>query len=150
MAFVGWASSPTSGSATYNGYAYGDLANTSDAITDSLIGDIEMTVTFTASSATVAGQIGGFEDEDGDDVAGSLTLSGGSLDRSGNPSSDSTFGVSISGTLTDDAARNLVIGGRLEGDFLGSGHAAVGGELLGTVTVDSTSQNIDGGFIAER
>ncbi len=141
---------PTTGTFTYNGYAYGDLSNTSDGITDTLIGDMEMTVTFTASSATVSGQINGFTDDDGDPLTGSLALSAGALDRAGDPNSDSTFGVDVNGALTDDASRVLSIGARFEGDFIGANHAAVGGEFLGTVASGGSVQDLDGGFIGER
>lgn len=141
---------PTSGSATYDGYLRGDLANTTDSVTDMLLGEMSMRVTFTTSSVTVTGDVSGFVDDDDEPLTGSLSLGNGSLDRGGSPTNDATLLVSASGTLTDDQGRTLVVGTQLEGDFLGTGHAAVGGEVLGSVTVNGVDQDFDGGFIAER
>lgn len=141
---------PTRGDANYQGYFSGNLANTGDSITDTLIGQIDMDVDFTSNSVRVSGSVGSFVDEDDDALSGSLTLGNGSLDRDGNPSNDATLVLTATGTLTDDRGRDLDIGTQLEGDFLGSGHAAVGGEVLGSVTVNGTDQDFDGSFIAER
>ncbi len=141
---------PSTGTAEYAGFAYGDLANTSDNITDSLIGELTVNVTFGAPSTTFSGAIDNFADESGDLIAGSLDLSGGAFDRNGNPSADPTIGITVNGNLTDTQARVLTFNGRLEGDFLGSTYSAMGGEFLGSVSVSGNNQNFDGGFIAER
>lgn len=141
---------PTRGDANYQGYFSGNLANTSDSVTDTLIGQIDMDVTFTSTSVDISGDVDRFVDDDNDDLTGSLTLTGGRLDRDGNPSNDATLVLTASGTLTDDRGRDLNIGTQLEGDFLGTGHRAVGGEVLGSVTVNGNDQDFDGSFIAER
>lgn len=139
---------PTSGSARYEGYAYGVLSNSSDAITDNLIGALTLTTDF--GSDSFSGRIDTLRNTDDQPLTGQLSVSGGTFDRAGNPNSDSTLQVSLSGTVTDTGNRSLEIGAVLEGDFLGNGAEAVGGELLGTVTHNGTTQNIDGGFIAAR
>lgn len=141
---------PTTGNASYDGFVYGTLANTSDTITDSLIGEVTIAVAFGASSTSLTGSITNLADQDGDAVTGSLTLSSGSFDRSGSPTSDPTIAIAVSGSLTDDLAQSFAINGQLEGDFLGTNHAAIGGEFFGTLQHNGNGQNIDGGFIVER
>jgi hypothetical protein len=141
---------PTTGSAEYAGFVYGELSNDSDTITDSVIGSLNLEVGFNAGGASFGGSASGFVDEDDNDLTGNLTVSSGSLDRTGNPADDATIGISLAGTLTDDADQDLVFGFALEGDFLGSEYNAIGGAALGSVTVDGVDQNFDGGFIAEQ
>ena len=141
---------PTTGEAVYNGYFYGGLANDTDGITDSVIGTMAMTVTFNATSVGVTGSVDDFADADDNAMSGSVTLSGGSLNRDGNPSNDATLLVQANGTLTDSADRALVLGAQLEGDFLGGAYTGVGGAALGSVTVDGVDQDFDGGFIGEK
>lgn len=148
--YTSLSSVPTSGSATYLGYFAGNLADDDDSITDTLIGQIDMDVRFTSSSVSISGSVDNFVDDDNDALGGSLRLSNGSLNRSGNPNSDATLVISAAGTLTDDRGRDLDIGTQLEGDFLGNNHRAVGGEVLGSVTVNGRDQDFDGSFIAER
>lgn len=149
-AYASLSAVPTTGAAVYDGYFYGDLANRSDSITDSLIGEMQMRVAFDARSVAITGTVTGLSDADDKDVAGTLRLTDGALNRSGNPNSDATLSASVAGTLTDGAGRNLVVGVRLEGDFLGAKADGIGGEALGAVTVAGDSQDFDGGFIVER
>ena len=141
---------PSSGTATFEGYAYGTLDDQSDTVTDSLIGDLTVTVSFGNNNTLLTGSITNFTDENDDALTGTISLTDGNFDRSGNPSADPTIGVTISGEIVDNQSQTLSINGRLEGDFLSSNAAAMGGELLGTVSVNGERQNIDGGFIAER
>jgi len=149
LTYTAMGSIPTTGSASFNGYAYGNLANSTDTITDNIVGDLSINVSY-GGSTSFTGSISDIVDEDGDALTGSLTLSSGSLNRSGSPTQDPTVAISISGSLTDGSAQTLNITGLLEGDFLGTSANALGGELLGTVTVNGTPQDIDGGFIAAR
>lgn len=148
IVFTDLGSVPNSGSATYEGFAYGDLENVDDEITDSLIGALDLRVNFATSS--LSGEIADLEDEKRHPLKGSINLTNGTVDRTGDPGSDSTIGITFNGTLQDSNANTLVLSGRLEGDFLGQSHRGIGGELLGSVYVDGERQNIDGGFIAER
>lgn len=150
LVYTDLSSVPIRGDANYQGYFSGNLANSNDSITDTLIGQIDLDVDFTATSVNVSGSVDNFYDEDDDPLSGSLRLSNGSLDRDGSPSNDATLVLSASGTLTDDRGRDLELGTQLEGDFLGSDYNAVGGEVLGSVTVNGTDQDFDGSFIAER
>ncbi len=141
---------PTSGTAQFNGYAYGSMTNSTDTITENIIGDIRINVVFGNTSTGFTGIIENFIDEDGNAMSGSLTLSSGTFDRLGDPAADSTIGIAVRGTITDATSQELTIGGRLEGDFLGSSTDAIGGEFLGTVSFEDTEQDLNGGFVAER
>lgn len=142
---------PLTGRAEYNGFIYGSLSNSNDDITDSIIGSLALEVGFNAGGATFSGTAGEFTAEDDTGLTGNLVVSGGSLNRAGNPAGDATAQINLGGTLTDAADHDLVFSNvALEGDFLGSAHNAIGGAALGGVTVDGVSQDFDGGFIAER
>jgi len=141
---------PTSGSATFNGYLGGKLANTTDQITDSVIGKMNMSVTFSGSSVGVSGAISEFRDAQNRIMTGQLDLTNAALDRNGNTATDATFTLSADGILRDAQNRALVFGTALEGDFLGDTYNAVGGDVLGRVTHNGSSQDFDGVFIAER
>lgn len=149
-AYTSLSSLPTSGTATYDGYFSGQLANTNDNVTDTLIGAMSLDVGFRTNTVQVSGSVSDFVDSDDNALTGELTLSAGRLDRAGDPGSDATLTMQARGTLTDAQGQNLVIGTQLEGDFLGTGHAAVGGEVLGSVQVNGADQDFDGGFIAQR
>lgn len=144
------ASVPTSGNAVYKGYLGGTLANSSDGLTDTIIGEMSLTVEFTNSSVNVSGSARNFRDDDGALMTGSLTFSTGDLDRGGDPSSDATLTLTANGTLIDADTNSLLFGTQLEGDMLGTNYSAVGGAVLGLVTHNGISQDIDGEFIAER
>lgn len=140
----------TTGAATYDGYLGGVLSNSSDAITDEILGEMSLTVTFNNDAVVVTGDAYNFRDEDGVAMDGTLRFGGGTFDRNGDPAVDATFTMTANGTLEDDQGRNLVFGTQLEGDFLGSNYDAIGGDALGRVTYNGTNQDFDGQFIAER
>ncbi|MEP4777090.1 MAG: hypothetical protein ABJV86_08300 [Yoonia sp.] len=142
---------PTTGAASYDGYLFGNLSNEADDITDSVIGSLTLTASFTAGGASFTGSADDFVDSEDADLTGSLAVSGGMLDRDGNPASDATVvRVNVAGVLTDTADNALDFGVQLEGDFLGGAYNAIGGNALGGVSVGGVDQNFDGGFIAER
>jgi hypothetical protein len=149
--YTALSSIPTTGGASYAGYVFGELSNGSDDITDSVIGSLSLEASFTTGGATFSGSVSDFVDSDDTDLAGSLAISGGTLDRDGNPASDPTVvRVNVAGVLTDAADNDLDFGFQLEGDFLGSAYNAIGGNALGSVSVDGVDQDFDGGFIAEQ
>lgn len=139
---------PTTGSARYDGYLYGDLSDGDDTVLDSLIGTLTLDVDFTATSPAFSGTVRDVVDSRDDPFSGTLTVSGGSLNRDGNPANDATLrDVTVAGTLRNSGGDNLVFGVQLEGDFLGASAEAIGGEAIGRVSVGSASQDFDGGFI---
>lgn len=139
---------PTVGTATYQGYLSAQLSNTSDGITDTLIGDLSLQVDFAASNM-VTGSAEGFLDENGAPLVGTLTLSNGSLDRDGDPNTDATFTFEGSGQLIDVAGQTLILSTNFEGDFLEDNYSGVGGDILGQVIVDGNVQSLGGIFIGE-
>lgn len=140
---------PTSGNATYDGYFYGDVSN-GTTVSDSLIGDLQLTASFTAGSANISGTVSNVVDNQNRTLTGTLALSAGALDRAGTPAKNPTLTATASGTLTNAASQAMVFGTQLEGDFLSGTAAAVGGEVLGGVTIAGTDYDFDGGFIAEE
>ncbi len=142
---------PASGSASYAGFVYGDLSINGGDATDSLVGRLTLEVDFGADTADFSGSTTDFVDARDHVLTGTLAVSGGSFNRNGNPASDATLrGIAVDGTLQDGDGIDWVVGIRLEGDFLGDSADAVGGEAIGRVTVGSTAQDFDGGFIAEE
>lgn len=140
---------PTTGSATYAGFFYGDLSNNEDAVLDSVVGRLTLEVAFGATDPTFGGVARDFVDSRDDPLSGTLAISGGSLNRAGNPANDATLrGVRVAGTLRDEAGVDMVFGVQLEGDFLGAQAEAIGGEAIGRVRIGSSDQNFDGGFVA--
>lgn len=135
---------------TYNGFFFGDLANTSDGIADNLIGRMQLQITFNATSASVSGTVDQFVDDNNDALTGQLTFSAGSLDRTGSTGANATFEATANGQLTELDGDVLTINTALEGDFIGATFPAVGGDVFGGVTTLGGTQNFDGGFVAER
>lgn len=149
--YTALAAVPTTGSAAYSGFVYGDLSNDRDAVTDSLIGRLSLNVAFSAASAGFTGSATGFVDSQDDPLSGSLAVSGGALNRNGNSASDATVrGIALAGVLRDGGNLAYDVGIQLEGDFLGTTAQAIGGEAIGRVSVGGDSQNFDGGFVAAQ
>ena len=137
---------PSTGSASFNGFVFGDLSDQSEA--DSLIGRLALTARFSADSTTFTGSATDFVDQDDAPLSGSLIASGGTLNRGGNPASDATLrGISLDGDLRASDGTTFEMGLTLEGDFLGATANAIGGEALGRVDVGSQTIDFDGGFI---
>ncbi len=141
---------PTTGSARYTGYLSGELSNSSDTIPDSLIANLTIDVEFGATTFVASGQATNFFDDANEPVTGSLVLAVGQLDRSGNPNDDATFTMTADGQLTTAGGDQFDISSRLEGDFLGAQHNALGGAALGRATAGGQLQDFDGSFIAAR
>lgn len=140
---------PTTGSATYGGFLYGDLSDGDAEVLESVVGRLTLEVTFTAGDPDFDGVARDFVDSRDAPLSGTLAVSGGALNRNGNPANDATLrGVSVAGTLRDGAGTDMVFGVQLEGDFLGTRVDAIGGEAIGRVSVGRTTQDFDGGFIA--
>ena len=66
---------PVSGRAVYDGYLSGNLLNSNDGLTDTIIGEMSLTVGFTNSSVNVLGSASNFRDEDDAPMTGSLMFS---------------------------------------------------------------------------
>lgn len=111
------------GVATYNGVgAFSDTTSNLDAIVanPALLGDVEIQVNFDTN--TLTGTIDDFVDYNGDEAAGSISITSGSV--SGN-----TFNASLSGSGTLYGQSAAVVA-QTNGVFLG----ADGGGMLGDVS----------------
>ena len=146
--FTKFASIPSEGSAVYTGIVQGDLTNISDKLTDEVIGEMTLSVTFSSTTPSFSGSATNFHDDKGAAMDGSLAFSNGVFDLYG--ASIATLDLSANGTLTDTNSQQLVFGTQFEGDFLGSAYEAVRGDWLGKVTHDGKTQDINGKFIAEQ
>lgn len=140
---------PTTGQVMYSGFVSGALSNMEDDVTDTLIGDLSINVSFEGPEI-ISGVANGFLDDDGNILTGEINLSAGELDRNGDPDVDATLTFEGSGQLQASNGDVLVIDADFAGDFLGQQYEAVGGEALGQVTVDGVNQSFGGGFIATR
>ena len=141
---------PTTGAATFNGYFSAQLANPNDDLPDELISNLDLAVDFDASGVNVTGVAENFFDEENHALSGSLAISAGALDRTGNPNLDATFTAQLTGTLTLNGGETLDIESRFEGDFLGPQYDALGGAVFGRVTFGGNVQDIDGRILAAR
>ncbi|SHH18816.1 hypothetical protein SAMN05444003_2382 [Cognatiyoonia sediminum] len=141
---------PTTGRSVYEGYLSSELSDQTDNFPDELIANLKITVRFEANGVNATGRATNFHDENDDALNGSLVLSAGQLDRTGNPNNDATFTVALNGDLEAQNGQIRSIESRLEGDFLGSQQNAIGGKLFGRARKGGSAQNIDGSFIAAR
>jgi hypothetical protein len=139
---------PTTGTAGYSGFILGQLSNTDDDVTDTMIGELSIQVSFSEQNM-VSGVASSFLDENGNPMTGEISISGGVLDRAGDTAVDATFAFEGSGELVDLDGRAIQLDAAFEGDFLGESANGIGGDVLGQVTVDGTGQSFGGIFIAE-
>ncbi len=140
---------PTTGSAQYSGFISGQLSDISDDVTDGLIGELQLEIAF-AETDMVSGRATNFLDQRGNPVIGSIALTGGALNRDGDPNVDATFSFEGLGELTDTNGRNLELDVDFDGDFLGDQNAGIGGDVMGQVNVEGATQSFGGLFIASK
>jgi len=141
---------PTAGSAVYEGYLSAELSNQTDSFPDELVANMKITVRFDANGVSATGRATNFYDENNNALSGSLVLSAGQLDRTGNPNNDATFTAALDGELEAQSGQIRSIETRLEGDFLGAQQNALGGALFGRALKGGIVQDIDGSFVAAR
>lgn len=139
---------PISGTARYDGFLTLGLPTPTGRQTFS--GDLALTVDFDAAAAQVTGVADSFSTDDDDDVRGRIMITDGMIDRKAQTVSDYTFEAGLSGTLSGDAFRNLVISGTMLGDFNGEDADAVTGRVFGDL-VGATGEDIfNGSFSAAK
>lgn len=140
---------PITGDFDYAGYMLVTLATQTDNITDKLAGKVSINVNF-ADPLMVTGTAYDFLDENSDPLTGTLPITGGTLNRLGNPTVDATFVFDGSGQLTDVGGNVINVGTQFAGDFLGATGDGIGGEVLGNASVLGVTQSVVGFFILER
>ena len=145
---------PTSGEARYDGHAL-ITAEHSDASETTILGDLGLEVGF-ANSGSVSGTIGNFTDEDGQDYAGTIALTGGALDRTstGIEDDDPAFELDASGSITDPdgVVFTLSDDSTGAGDFYGADWGYVVGGLFGSACTSGGEEcsDFEGVFAGER
>lgn len=117
---------PTSGTATYTGYATGEI-EVSAVLTDVIIADASLTANFGA--ATISGSLDNFEASSLATMSGSLMLSSGSI-------VSSAFASDVDGVLAY-GADTITIDGVLIGGFVGASADALLGDILGAADMGS-------------
>ncbi|WP_411891773.1 hypothetical protein [Yoonia sp. SDW83-1] len=140
---------PTSGVVAYQGFVAGQLSNTTDDVTDSLNGTLLVFVDFEATEM-VTGSANNFLDDAGHALLGEITLSGGTVNRAGDPNVDATFSFDGTGDLTDANSQTISLTTVFTGDFLGDTYQGVGGDVQGQAIVDGTPQSFGGLFIVSQ
>jgi len=136
---------PISGGATYTGVMRLEVETAAGGL--EMNGALALQVNFASDS--LGGSAGNFVDQNDALQTGSLTISGGVIDRGANTAVDYTYGANIGGTL-DGAAGNFVIQGDLSGDFLGPGAPGTQGIIAGTAISSFGTGYMFGEFIADR
>ncbi|MGJ8589497.1 MAG: hypothetical protein ACSHXW_15200 [Yoonia sp.] len=139
---------PSAGTADYAGYFLGQLANTDDNLTDSITGEMVITVDFAATDM-ISGTVFGILDDNGDALSGQIDLTGGALDRNVDPNVDATLSFEGDGVLTDFNSNSINLDLVFEGDFLGPDSNGISGNILGRAESEGTSQAVGGSFILE-
>lgn len=148
LVYTDLASDIPSGTVGYAGYLVAYFENTNDDITDAMAGRMELDVSFDAPEM-VSGRALGIYDEEGRRLTGTIDLTGGVLDRGGNPETDATFTFDGNGALVDANNSRLSMTMLFEGDFLNAGATGLGGNILGTLTENGVGQTLEGLFIME-
>ena len=140
---------PTSGTADYSGFFLGQLANTSDDLTDSISGEMVVQVNFAVSNM-ISGTVYRIVDDNGDAMSGKIDFSGGLLNREGDPNVDATLTFEGDGALTDINSNPINLDLVFEGDFLGADANGISGDILGRAVSGEANQAVGGVFIVER
>lgn len=141
---------PTSGQASYDGYAFIEMSETGqnvrpgDAGYEAALGQMALTADFAGGGVT--GRIHNVGVEDGPTLGGQLDISNGQLSGNG-------LSSKVTGTLTGSDLGSVTADLDMNGTFRGDGAAAVGGNFTGDVTFGGGGVLIvggDSGFVAER
>lgn len=140
---------PVAGSMRYQGYFLAQLGDTSDNLTDKASGKMSVDVAFDQSEI-ISGAVTGVLDQRGNTLTGDIILSGGTLDRGGDPNTNATLVFQGTGDLMDVASNTISFDLQFEGDFLNSDVSGIGGDILGSATFSGKVQAVGGLFIVEK
>ncbi len=140
------ASLPYSGSAHYAGVL---RLRAEQAVGERLMdGSLALDVSF--ASGTFSGSAGSFVDSSGTLMSGSLSVSGGVIDRAADLNTGYTYSANLDGTLSGPAD-SFQISADLSGDFRGSAWQAASGVVAGTAQSAGLANGyLFGDFIAAR
>jgi len=141
---------PTSNTAGYDGYLGATIYNNQDNAVTRIVGQADIEITFGSAAITAQGSATAFQDESQGAMQGTLQITSGVLDRSGDPAIDPTFTAQAAGFLRwpDTLGRQLDL--VLEGDLRGGSYDALDGEILGRHTANGGNGDVIGSFILTR
>ena len=111
-------------------------------VDNGVVGELILSASFFDASS-IGGGATNFVDYANNPVGGSLTVSGGTINRNANPETQWQISAAIAGPLTQGATTRNV-NSQLLGEFLGNGAAYVTGEVMDT----NASGSNDGFFVA--
>lgn len=137
---------PTTGAVQYDGFFLARLSDDEDSLTDTLSAEMEAEIDFSATEM-LTGRTQAIYDATGNLMEGQLDLTGGLLDRNGDPTLDATFFFLGVGDLVDHSGRTLETLINFEGDFRSSRASVVAGALSGRVVTDNQEQATSGTFV---
>jgi hypothetical protein len=110
-------------------------------------GAVTLSTVFSANS--LSGNASNFMDDKNSAMSGTLTITGGILDRGVDTSVSPVFSANIDGTLSG-GGDNFQINGDLAGSFLGSSNLGVSGIISGFATSAFGTGYLFGFFLAEQ
>jgi len=139
---------PISGTVHYSGFLSLGLP-TSSGRTD-FTGNLGLTVAFDAVTGQVTGEADQFRAPDAELLRGRILITDGQIDRATNTVEDYTFDAQLSGTLSGDDFRNMVITGAMVGDFNGENADVVSGQVFGDVVGPAGLDIYNGTFSATQ
>lgn len=122
------ANMPTMGSASYNGFATGDI-DVSAAPPDTMLADVSLMAMFSAGGGTISGNLSNFTAASGAVMSSSLSLSGGTI-------TGTSITATVAGVLDYDGD-TIDINAALIGAFFGSSAQAISGGITGTADMGS-------------
>lgn len=122
------ANMPSSGSATYSGFATGTV-DISALLTDTVLADASLTAVFSGGGGTISGSLSNFTAASGAVMSSSLSLSAGTITGNG-------ISADIDGVLGYDGD-TITINAALVGAFFGTSATAISGGITGTTDMGS-------------
>ncbi len=135
---------PDRGGHNYAGQMALDLPMGAPAQT--FIGEFDLFVLMDGTALTASGEVGGFENAQGDVLGGSLGFSGGDIFETADPDRDFLMSADLAGQLTKDAVV-YDLSARLQGDFFGNNAEGVAGVIYaGRITQGTDVDIFDGSF----
>ena len=118
----------TSGTATYSGFATGDI-DVSASPPETVLADVSLLAVFSGGGGTISGDLSNFTAASGAVMSGSLSLSGGAI-------TGTSITATVAGVL-DYAGDTIDINAALIGAFFGSAAQAISGGITGTAEMGS-------------
>lgn len=118
-----------------------------NAAQEGAVGGLRLDANFAGNS--LSGSVTNMVDFNDSPITGQIDIDNGVIDRNVNVQEEFTFSADLSGTLTSTLDETAQIDGALFGDFY-SGQEFIAGFITGEITVEGQTEDLGGGFLAER